>query len=317
MLFSFSTERFTEREQRQIFFRRLFRRVFLEDWGTKLIALGISFALWLGVTGLRAPITVTLTPVLITRVSNEMEVVSPPTEKINVAVTGDKRLIDQLYARVTSRDLVASIDLTDVKAGDQTIVLSPDTVNFDLPNGFKIDKIEPSKIFIKLEQVVEKEVEVKNETEGNLAEGFEIYDATVFPTKVRIRGAESFVKSLDSISTEKINIEGLKENFFARQIGLNLVNPKLTLLDTIVDVNFKIGEKRIERVFVIPVKSETKTQNVSFVIVGVRSIVEKLRNEDFKIEIIKNETDEELPNVTLPEDIQNVVEIRKIKISRH
>lgn len=317
MLSSFSNERFTEKEQRQILLRRIFRRVFLEDWGTKLIALGITFALWLGITGLRAPITVTLNPVLITRISNDMEVVSAPIDTINIVVTGDKRLIDQLYARVNSRDLVASIDLTGIKAGDQKIELSPDTVNFELPSGFKVDKFEPSKIFIKLEQVVEKEVEVKAETEGSPAEGYELYSTNILPAKVRVRGAESFIKSLASVSTEKINIEGLKDSFFARQIGLNVVNPKLTLIDTIVDVNFKIGEKRIERSFVIPVKSETKTQHVTVLIIGGRSIVENLRNEDLKADIVKNEAGEESAVVTLPDELQNSIEIHKVKISDH
>jgi hypothetical protein len=30
---------------------RLLRKVFLEDWGLKLLALAITIALWLGVTG--------------------------------------------------------------------------------------------------------------------------------------------------------------------------------------------------------------------------------------------------------------------------
>ena len=59
-MFSFTTEQFTEKDQRQLFLRRLFRRVFLEDWLLKLIALAITLALWLGVTGLRAPTTVRL-----------------------------------------------------------------------------------------------------------------------------------------------------------------------------------------------------------------------------------------------------------------
>lgn len=312
MLFSFSTERFTEKEQRQLFLRRIFRRVFLEDWGTKLIALGISFALWLGVTGLRAPTTVRLKNVTLnTRISNDMEMTNTPTQEVDIVVTGDKRNID----RLTARDLVISVDLTDVKSGDRIVQLSPETVNLELPSGVKLDEIQPNKIAIKLEKVEEKEVEVKVETEGNVAEGFEVYGVTVLPTKVRVRGAESFVKSLDSVSTEKINIENLKDNHFARQIGLNLVNPKLTLLDTIVDVSFRIGEKRLERMFVVPVNTEAGTKNVSIVLLGGRSVLEKLRSEDLQVEIIKSETGEETPQVTLPEDLQNKVEIRKAKIA--
>lgn len=312
MFFSFSTERFTEKEQRHMLVRRIFWRVFLEDWGTKLIALGISFALWLGVTGLRTPTSQRLKNVtLVTRISNDMEITNTPTEDVDIVVSGDKRQVELL----NDRSLVVSVDLTDVKSGDRIIQLSPETVNLDLPSGIKLDEIQPNKIAVKLEKVEEKNVEIKVETEGNLAEGFEIYSTNVVPANVRARGAESFVKSLASISTEKINVEGLKDNYFARQIGLNVVNPKLTLLDTIVDVNFTIGEKRMERTFVIPVKTETKTVNVTIVLFGGRSIMDKLRNEDLKVEIIKNENSEETPKITLPPDFQEKIEILKQKIT--
>ncbi len=312
MLFSFSTERFTEKEQRLRFFRRIFRRVFLEDWGTKLIALGISFALWLGVSGLSAPTTIRLKSVtLITRISNDMEMTNTPIKEVDIVVTGDSRQVE----RLDNRNLIVSVDLTDIKSGDRTVQLTPETVSLDLPSGIKLDEIQPNKIAVRLEKVEEREVSVKVETEGNLVEGFEIYGTTVLPSKVRVRGAESFVKALDSVATEKINIDGLKDNYFARQIGLNLVNPKITLLDAIVDVNFRIGEKRIERIFVIPVKTENVTKNVTVIIVGGRSVVEKLKNEDLKIEVIKSESGEESAKVILPEDLQNRVEIRKVKIA--
>ena len=313
MFFSFPTERFTEKEQRQRYIWRIFRRIFLEDWGTKLIALGITFALWLGITGLQTPSPRRLKNVtLITRVSNDMEITNKPIEEVEIVVTGDKRIVDQLNAR----DLVVSVDLTEeVKSGDRIVQLTPETVNLTLPNGVKLNEIQPNKIAIKLEKVEEKEVQVKVESEGNVAEGFEVYSADVVPAKVRVRGAESFVKSLDSISTEKISIEGLKENFFARQIGLNIVNPKVTLLDTIVDVNFRIGEKRAERVFIVLYKTETETKNVTIVILGGRSIVEKIRAEDLQVEITKDEVGADTVQVTLPEDLQDKVEILKKKIN--
>lgn len=318
MFFSFSTERFTETEQRRKFLLRLFRRVFLEDWGTKLIALGIAFALWLGISGLRTNVSYTLKPVpLIIQLPNDMEITSNnPTQEISIFVTGDRKQIDPLIAQVNARELVASIDLTDIKSGDNILQLSPETVSVVLPNGVKFVKVEPSKVALKVEKVVEKEVPVKVETEGNLAEGFELFGTNVFPPKVRVRGAESFVKSFDSASTEKINIEGLKDNYFARQIGLNVVNPRITLIDTLVDVQFKIGEKRIEKPFLISVKTENTTKKVAFSLLGGRSIIEKLRPEELKVEIIKGDNGEEVPNITLPDDLVNTVEILKKKIMR-
>lgn len=306
------TEQFTEKEQRQIFFRRLFRRVFLEDWLLKLVALAITLALWLGVTGLRAPTTVRLKNVALNpRVSNDMEITNSPVQEVDIVVTGDKRKVD----RLNPHDLVISVDLTDVKSGDRIVQLMPENVSLELPSGIKLDEIQPSKIAVRLEKVEEREVPVKPETDGNIADGYEIYSQQVVPAKVRVRGAASLVKSLDSISTEKINLEDRQENFTMRQVGLNISNPNITVLDGIVDVVFKIGEKRIERMVVVPVETENGRRKVSAVLFGARSILENLPNEDLRVELSKTETGETVPHLILPAELQDQIEIRKLKLS--
>ena len=295
-----------------MFVRRLFRRVFLEDWLVKLIALLISVALWLGVTGLRAPTTVRLRNITLNpRVSNDLEITNSVVQEVDIVVTGDKNKID----RLNPHDLVMSVDLTDVKTGDRTVQLMPENVNLDLPNGVKLDEIQPNKIPVRLERVEEREIEVKAETEGNVADGYEIYSETVLPAKVRVRGAQSFVKALDSVMTEKINIEDRNQDFTVRQLGLNIVNPNITVLDGIVDVVFKIGEKRSERIFIVPVKAERATKKVTVVLYGARSLLENLRTENLKVELIKSETGENVPQLVLPQDMQDKIEVRKIKLS--
>jgi YbbR domain-containing protein len=304
------TERTIEKERRQVFFRRVFRRVFLEDWSTKLIALGISLALWFGVTGLRDSTSRRLKLTLNMRNSNDMEITNTSAQDVEVVVSGDKQKVDKL----NERDLVMVVDLTDIKSGDRAVLLTPENVNLELPNGVKLDKIQPDKIAVRLEKVEEREVDVKPDLEGNLAEGFEIYNMYISPAKVRVRGAESVVKSLDTISTEKISLENQKDNFTTRQVGLNVVTPKVTLLDTIVDISFIVGEKRTERMFLVPVKMERETKNATVVLYGARSLMEKLRAEDLHIELTKSENGGVVPQLIFPSDLQNKVEIRKIKL---
>jgi YbbR domain-containing protein len=237
-----------------------------------------------------------------------MDMTNTPTQEVDIVVTGGQLQVE----RLNERDLIVSVDLTDVKSGDRIIQLSPETVNLDLPSGIKLDEIQPNKIAIRLEKVEEREVAVKVETEGSVDEGFEIYETNVLPAKVRVRGAESFVKSLDSVTTEKINIDNLKENFFARQIGLNVVNPKVTLLDTIVDVSFKIGEKRIERAFTVFAKNGNETASINIVLYGSRSILDKIKPEDIQVSL-EMENEKLVPKATLPADLQDSVEIKSLK----
>ncbi len=308
----FQTEKLFHKEERQFFIRRLLRRIFLDDWLIKIVALLITFSLWFGVTGLRAPTTVRLTNIPLTlRFSNEIEAVNSPTQEVDIVITGDKRKISQ----INKNDLIISVDLTDVKAGERIIQLTPETVNYDLPTGVKLEEIQPSKIPVKLEKVEVSEIPVRVETEGTPPEGFEIYDTVVSPPKVRVRGPESYVNSLDSISTERINVENKYQDFTVQQIELNIVNPKVTLIDTVVDVTVKIGEKRIERLFKIPVKIGNESRTATVVLYGARSVLENINPESLQTEGVTTDTGENSLRLILPPEIQNKVEIRKFDVN--
>jgi len=308
----FSVGKFFQNEEPQFFVRRLLRRVFLEDWLIKVIALFITLALWLGVTGLRAPTTARLKNIALNlRISNEIEVTNSPVQEVDIVVTGDKRKIDQ----INPRDLIVSLDLADVQTGDRTIQMTPENVNVELPTGIRLEEIQPSKIAVNLERVDEREIAVKAETEGSVGEGFEIYSQTVLPSKVRVRAPESYIKSLDFVLTEKINLENRQEDFTVRQVPLNIVNPKATLLDTVVDVVFKIGEKRIERLLVVAVQTENGSKTATVVLYGARSILDALKPENLEVEILKNETGENSLRLILPAHVQDKIEIKKLKIN--
>ena len=309
-MFSFPTEKILEKEQRQIFLRRLIRRVFYDDGLIKLFALLITVALWFGVTGLRTPTSrrlknVTLKPNL----SINMEITNSPVTEVDLVVTGDKRKVEP----INEENLIVSFDLTDAKVGEHVIQLTPENVNVELPTGVKLEEIQRNKIAVKLENVLEREVAVKPEIEGSVAEGYEIYSAVALPQKVRVRGPESFVKSLDFISTEKISVENRESDFNVQQVPLNVVNPKVTLLDAVVDVVFKIGEGRIERLFMVSVQGETESRKIKVVLYGSRSLLNNLRPENLQIQILKNEAGEEYMQLTLPSVLEGKVEIRDPK----
>lgn len=298
-------------EERQIFISRLVRKIFLEDWLMKLVALVITLALWLGVTGLRAPKTVRLRAVALNlQISNDVEITNSPVQEVDIVVIGDKRKTDNLNAR----DLVASLDLSNVQPGLQSIELTPENINIELPTGVKLEEIQPNKIAFNIETVEEREIPVKAAVEGKVAENFEIYSETIMPQKVRVRAPSSYIKSLNFVSTEKINLENRTEDFTAKQIPLNVSNPKATVLDTAVDVQFRIGEKRVEKTFYVQIKDGETNKKIKVVLYGIQSLLNNIRAEDLQGEIIKNESGEDLPKLILPEGLQNIVEIREIKI---
>lgn len=311
-MFLFSIEKFFPDQQSEISFRHLLRRIFLDDWLMKLIALVITLALWFGVTGFRTPWTERLKSVsLQLRISNDMEITNSPIQEVDLVVTGDKRKIEQ----IRREDLIISLDLTNAQPGDRVVQITPENVNVNFPTGVRLEEVQPSRISVNLEMVEKREIPVKAETGNNLPEGYEIYGVSVIPQKIPIRGPISYINSIDYISTEKIDLENRQTDFTAQQVPLKISNPKITIVDeTVVDVFFRIGEKRIERLFIVPVKNEEK-RTATVVLYGARSLLNAVNSEDLQVELSKTESNADSLNLILPAEIQGKVEIRKLQIN--
>lgn len=293
----------------KLFAKHLVRKVFLEDWGLKLTALVVTLALWLGVTGLSTPTTKRLTVPLNLNISSNAQVMNVPQQEVDIEISGDKRKIEQ----INRSELIASLDLTDLTPGERVVSLTPDNVYVALPQGIKLVEVAPSRIAVNIEAVEEKEIEVKTETTGQPTAGFEVYSTAVLPPKIRVRGPASIVRILEYVQTDRIDLAGKKDDFTAKQIPVTAPNPKAAVLNTFVDVVFRIGEKRIERSFTIPIAGEPG-KTVTFTLFAPKTILQKLQNADIRVEMTLNDRGELAPQVTLPVEIQDVAEIRKLSV---
>jgi YbbR domain-containing protein len=304
------TENSPEKRADSLFFKNLLHKIFLEDWVMKLVALVITLALWVGVTGLSTPTTTRMSGVpLSMRFSNDTEVTNSLIQEVDIVISGDKRKIDQ----INKNDLIVSLDLTDVPTGDRVIQLTPENVTVALPTGVRLDEIQPNKIAVRIESMEEKEIPVKAETEGDVPEGLELYSEIVSPQKVRVRGPAGFIRSLMSVSTETIDLSGHGEDFIAKQVPINVSNPKATPLETVVDVTIRIGEKRIERLYLVPVK-DSVGKKATVVLFGGKSLFDNIRAEDLKVEMVEKAFGEITPRLILPAGLEGKVEVRQVKL---
>lgn len=303
-----NADNFARRQQQKLYFKNIIRKIFLEDWLMKLVALVITFALWVGVTGLSKPTVQRMNGIPLTlRFANNVDAATT-TQEIDIIISGDKRKIDQ----VNRNELVVSLDLSELSPGDRVVQLNPDTVSIALPTGIKVDEIQPRQIAVKLEPVEIKEVSVNAVTEGQLAEGFEVYSQSVNPQKIRVRGPANLMRALSSVTTDKVDLTNKNADFTARQVSVNVSNPKAILLETVVDVSFRIGEKRVERTFQVPVKGDAK-RKITVVLYGPGSLFDEIKPEDITVEIEKDSAGKGTPTVTLPSTLGDGVEIRKPK----
>jgi len=296
------------KKTRTLFIKHIFRKIFLEDWAMKLTALVITLGLWFGVTGLSDPTTKRFSVPLNIGGPNNAEITSPQTD-IEIVVSGDKRWIDQ----INKADLVANIDLTDMPPGDRVISLMPENVSVNLPERAALVEIFPIRIPVKLETIEEKDVEVRAQTAGDTAAGFEVYSANVFPQNIRVRGPSSFMNTLAFVETEIIDLSGRREDFTARQVRLTVANPKAAVQNPVVDVLIRIGEKRIERRFTISVK-EFPGMTARFALYGPRSLISRAKSDMFSLEY--GVQGDDTARVILPAEWPDVIEVRDLNVSQ-
>lgn len=292
--------------------RNIVRKIFLEDWLLKLIALAITIGLWLGVTGLTTNSTKRLTVKLVPNVANNVKVTNNLIAEVDIVVSGDERKLKNLSGSV----LDASLDLTEVPLGESVVSLSPQNVAIPgLDPGIKLDEVQPRRIAVTLEQVEEIELPITPNIEGIAAPGFEVYGVPTFtPSRVRVRGTVSVLKTLRFASTEPISIEDRRSDLVARQVRVTVANENVIVLDPVVDMIVKIGEIRIEKTMTVPVAGGVGRKAV-VTLYGPKTVLETIRPDTLKVEMVKTDSGQETPQLTLPAELQDSVEVRKIKAS--
>jgi YbbR domain-containing protein len=288
---------------------KLVRKVLFEDWSLKLLSLAIALVLWLVVTGQNQPVTAHVNIQINFIRPPSLEISNDPPRTVDVMLTGSRNKLDDL----TSLDLVATVDISDQRAGERVLRLA-DKAQISLPQGVKVDGFQPSAIPVRLEPIVERQVPIEPKLEGKAAEGYEVY--SVHPNKgsVTLRGPESRVLALPKVLTESVWITGHKENFTATNVAIDVPDPKVDLLDPVVNVDVEIGERRVEKSFSgVPVVTadggRVQPTSASVTLLGPLSTMESLKGGGF----CRIMVDANGPRLELPDALKGKVSLKSIQ----
>ena len=222
------------------FVGRWLRRLFVDDWGVKLLALGITFALWMAVADFNKPRTIRVAVQLnFVRPAN-LDISNEPPRTIDVELTGSRERLDNMRLS----DLVATVDISDNPAGERIVRLNNERVHMDLPDGVKIESFKPTTSPIRLEPNLERQLPVDIKVEGRPAPGFELISSTAQPNVINVSGPASLIEKLQEAPTELISIEGKKGNFTALGVTIAIPDPRIEVENPVVDVAIEIGEKK-------------------------------------------------------------------------
>lgn len=294
---------------------RFLRKVFLEDWSLKLLSLTIALVLWLLVTGQNQPVTAHVNVQLNFIRPQSLEISNDPPRVVAVMLTGSRNKLDDL----TALDLVATVDITDQRAGERVLRLA-DKAQISLPQGIKIDGFQPSAIPIRLEPVVERQLVIEPRLEGRPAAGYEVY--AVYPNKsiIVLRGPESRVNVIQRVSTETIWLAGHRETFVASNVALDVTDPKVDLSETVINVTIEIGEQRSERNFtgVSVITSDGKgvqPNTTSITLFGPTTLLNSLKAEDLRV-VLDSDGETFQPRLELPEVMRGKVVLKTVHTTK-
>lgn len=294
---------------------RLIRKIVFEDWSLKLLSLAIALVLWLVVTGQNQPVTAHVNVQLNFIRPQSLEISNDPPRTVDVTLTGSRSKLDDL----TALDLVATIDISEQHEGERVLRLA-DRAQISLPQGVKIDAFQPSAIPIRLEPILERQIGIEPKLEGKPADGYDVY--AVYPNKgsVAVRGPASHVNALQKVLTESIWLAGHKESFTASNVAIDVADPKIDLLDPLVNIEVEIGERRVEKSFAgvaVSMSQGAKVQpaTTSVTLFGPASIVEALKPEEIKI-FLDSEGQTLEPRLELPSALKGKVTLKSIQTSK-
>ena len=212
---------------------RFLRRVFFRDWNLKLLALAVTLGLWFAVSGQRTHTARKFRNVqLHFQLPGNMEISNEARDEINLTLTGAESDLDLISAS----DLTATLDVSDRTAGERIVQLTPGRLKLDLPSGVVLEKIEPGSIQLRLEPVIDRELEVEARMEGKLPDGYELHQVSVNPGKVHVRGPASHINALIKAPTETISLEGRNQSFNLPQTSIDIPDQRVVVIEPAVDV---------------------------------------------------------------------------------
>jgi YbbR domain-containing protein len=296
---------------------RAVRKLFVEDWSLKLLALAITLALWFAVTGQNQPLTIRTGVQLNLIRPADLDISNDPPKTVEVVLKGSRPNLQSL----SPLDLVATVDVSDHPAGERVIRLTLDRVTMQLPDGVKIESFQPSTIPIRLEPRVERQVVVEVKTEGKPETGYEVYGINPTPATVRVRGPASRVEALQNAPTETISLSGRKESFTISRVGIDIADQKIEVMDPLVDLAVEVGEKRTEKSFSgVQARSVTGVQirpaTAEVTLAGPASVLAALRSEDVKVVINLSATGGSVAGLDLPSAVKDRVKLLSVRPSQ-
>ncbi len=182
------------------------RKLLFDNWGIKLLSIGLSLTLWFYVTSKgKAEITLTI-PIELRNTPQNMAAVGDVTGSLEVRVQGQERDLRDI---TIGKKIFCIADLSMTKVGENVVRISPDDIR--RPAGISVTYMSLSEINVKLEPLLRKTFRLRPILYGSPAAGFRTAKIAVSPPRITVEGPASIMQTLESLQTMPIDIQGERE----------------------------------------------------------------------------------------------------------
>ncbi len=265
----------------------LARRAMLKNFFLKFIAIILALSLYIWVSEDRETVVAGYAPVQFV-VPDGLSLVSEPIDRAKITFRG--RWSDINRFDPSHLDPIR-IDLSPT---DKDSVVSITSDRLAVPPTIRVTDIEPSSIYVDLERETFKTVPVRPRVSGDPRESYTVEDISTSPATVTLRGPESRLEEMDSVSTERVDVSNRTESL-ERPVRLDisdgLVNAEL---DGPVELSVIIATEEItETLAEIPVEAvntayqtTVEPDDAELTVRGPKSVI-----EDLNLDLIRAEID--------------------------
>jgi YbbR domain-containing protein len=180
----------------------LFQRMFVQNFGLKLVSLLLAIGLWFVVAHDPIAEVEMRVPIEFQSLPESLEVDSATFTQAQVRVRGPERMIHRLDAS----DVRAEINLANVSPGERTFDLTPRQVH--VPPDLEVVQVIPTQFQLSFDTRTTRTVEVRARVTGNFASGMRVAQVIAEPSRIMITGPRRRVEAVESATTDPVDVSG-------------------------------------------------------------------------------------------------------------
>jgi YbbR domain-containing protein len=230
-----------------------------------------------------------LLPVDFSNVPENMVLTYFHTDKIEIRIQADPKLIERINTESTRYPVDLYTDLEFDPAGDSDSIepgaylIPVEKKRIPMNPAIKILAITPSYLSVQLEKKIKKTFTISVPYTGKPAKGYMALDAATEPASVELTGAAPLIRSIKELKTKPIDLTNAKEDF-KKKIPLDLDNPSIiSSSDPIIIVTIPIQQQMVSKAIEnIPIQVWNSTSSAtiepSCITIRVKGPFETLNN---------------------------------------